>query len=231
MIDIHGKDQSWWPDLSGQTVAILASGPSMTREQCDAVRQAGWYAIAINWMWHWAPWADALYACDPEYWDSRDMPDLDAYQGLRIIGYLRKQSGRPHMPPKVHAHRKHMHHAPVKVGPRMVWDGREIGAGSNSAFQATNWAIRCGAKRAALFGVDCHSPGDHCHGTHAHEGAQPHKASLMQTWIHAWTKAAPEITRRGVKIINCSPGTALNAFPKATLDQAIEEWGQVYAGI
>ena len=47
--------------------AIIASGPSLTKEDVDAVR--GLNVIVINTSYWLAPWADILYACDGHWWD------------------------------------------------------------------------------------------------------------------------------------------------------------------
>src|SRR4030067_1089732 len=55
-------DSRW----TGQTVAILASGPSLESESLDALR--GLPVIAINDSWRKYPNAEILYACDPPWW-------------------------------------------------------------------------------------------------------------------------------------------------------------------
>jgi hypothetical protein len=66
------------PEWVGETAAILASGPSLTREQCEAVRGKA-KVIAVNnqaidtdcdgvRVPAMAPWADVLYAADAKWW-------------------------------------------------------------------------------------------------------------------------------------------------------------------
>jgi hypothetical protein len=62
---------SYWsvpPMWKGQTVAVLASGPSMSQAVADAVHAAGIPAIVTNDTFRLAPWAQILYAADTEWW-------------------------------------------------------------------------------------------------------------------------------------------------------------------
>lgn len=47
-------------------VAILATGPSLTEAQVEAVR--GLYVIAVSDAWRLAPWAQALVSADAAWW-------------------------------------------------------------------------------------------------------------------------------------------------------------------
>lgn len=213
MIDLSGKDQSWWPDLTGQTVAILAAGPSMTKEQCDVVRDRGWYAIAINEIWRMAPWAPARYGCDWQWW-KHCRPRPDEFDGLCILGNLPVKDSK-YLPDDMKWQAKTLRYMPTRAGyTRMLWAGRETGAGSNSAFQAANFAVRCGSTRLILLGVDCHSPNRHCHANHTYPQAPIQKKSLMKTWIRAWEFAAKDFAERDIKCINCSPGSSVTVFKR-----------------
>jgi hypothetical protein len=69
------------PDWQGETVAVLASGPSMSAEVADALR--GHRCIAVNYAVRLAPWAHMVVALDMD-------PDLDAalaeFDCLRVTG-------------------------------------------------------------------------------------------------------------------------------------------------
>ena len=217
MIDFTGNDQSWWPNLNGQTVAILASGPSMTQAQCDMVRKTDWTAIAINETWRLAPWAATLYGCDWLWWQDK-APKTDEFTGLRVVGTVSNVRGKPLYPPEMKWQEPHLRYLPVKAGMMSpLWTGPAVGGGSNGAFQAANWVARCGAKRIILLGVDCHSPNAHHHPPHTHRGVIEQKPQLMKAWLMAWTRSAPEFAERDIEIINCSPGSALKAYPRANL--------------
>ena len=219
MIDFKGKDQSWWPDLKGRTVAILAAGPSMTKEQCDVVRGRDWYAIAINETWRIAQWAPALYGCDWQWWQNRSPPQGD-YNGLRIIGALPHTTAkRAHFSGPMKWQEPLLRYVPASAGfGRMILDGPKIGAGSSSAFQAANLAVRWKAKRLILLGTDCHSHNQHWHGNHTFPEAPNQKKSLMKTWLRAWEMSVPQLEKLKVEVINCSPGSALKVFRQMNVE-------------
>ena len=219
MIDFTGKDQSWWPDLAGRTVAILASGPSMTQAQCDLVGATDWFAVAINETWRLAPWAHTLYGCDWEWWASL-APKVEEFRGTRVIGTVPNIRNKPQFPPEMEGQAAQLQYLRVVAGQTQpLWNGPAVGAGSNSAFQVANWVARCGATRLVLLGVDCHSPNAHWHGIHKHPLAKNQKPNLMKAWLMAWRNAAPQFTERGISVVNCSPGSAVDCFPRANLEK------------
>ena len=222
MIDLAGNNRDWWPEFHGGTVAILASGPSMTRAQCDLVRETQWTAVAINETWRLAPWAHILYGCDWQWWAER-APARAEFDGLRVTGTVPKSNNRPHLPKAMEWQAALLNFIPVRSGSAVpLWKGPHVGAGSNSAFQVANWVARCGAKRIVLLGVDCHSPNSHWHAAHGHPGAWAQKPNLMGSWMQAWKNAEPEFKKRGICVMNCSPGSALTVFPRASIEWMTE---------
>ena len=223
MIDLTGKDQKWWPKLKGQTVCILASGPSQSQQQCDVAIDAGWTCIAINETWRIAQGAAILYGCDWQWWKAR-APASDEWHGMRVVGSLPMRKNGPRIPSKMKRQFENLNFVPVMAGySRMRWDGPKLGAGSNSAFQAVNLAVRCGATRIILTGVDCHSPNAHWHGAHSFPMANVQKDSTILAWKQAWGFAAGDFKKRGIKCINCSPGSAVKAFQKMSIEEAVNE--------
>ena len=103
----------------------------------------------------------------------------------------------------------------------MRWEGPRIGSGGSSAFQAVNLAARWGAKRIILLGVDCRSPGSRWHGAHPHPMQPNPTETTMRLWLDAWRGAARDLRARGVEVINCAPGSALEAFPKMEIGEAL----------
>ena len=54
--------------LRGRPCVVVASGPSLTAEDVDYCRERA-AVIVVNDNYKLAPWADVLYAADPEWWD------------------------------------------------------------------------------------------------------------------------------------------------------------------
>jgi len=206
-------DLAW----EGATVVILASGESLTLEQCAMVGL--WQdnpfhrVIVINTTFRLAPWADLLYACDGKWWNAvdpttnmkyaeeaaqhfnkdnmwtQDKGAADLY-GLRYIKSLRKQ-GLSKVKGVIHQ-------------------------GANSGFQAINLAYLAGARRFILLGFDC--KGNHWHGNHPGpiNTGMPHG-----TWKKEFQILAADLEKEKVDVVNCSPGTALRAFRTGDLAEEL----------
>lgn len=212
------RDVSWWPDFTGCGVVVMAAGPSMSRLQADIVRSSGLISISINETWKLATWADYHYCCDWQYLKSK-APCKDAITSQRMIGKIPPRG----LPPEMKWQEPLLKYVDVRAGHgHLIWDGFQIGGGGNSAFQITNWALRCGAKKVILLGVDCHSPNKHWHGVHDHPEAPVQKEATIEGWKRAWFNASRDPRATG-KIVNCSPGTALQSIPRSDLLAEIGE--------
>lgn len=49
-------------------IVCIASGPSLCREDCEAVEASGLYTIAVNTSWRMAVFCKAIYASDAAWW-------------------------------------------------------------------------------------------------------------------------------------------------------------------
>jgi hypothetical protein len=195
------------PDLwNGRTVAILASGPSMSAETAELVRNKSLPTIVINTTFHLAPWADMLYAADNKWWTFHRKKAL-AFSGLKVTCdaattypevLLLRNAGREGFEPKRDA----------------------IRTGGNSSYQALHIAVQAGAKRVLLFGVDMKGGGKHWHGQHP-DGLGSTSPATYPDWIKEFTKLSDILRRGGVKVINATPGSAMQCFDIQTPEQAL----------
>lgn len=72
----------WIPPIwTGETVAILATGPSMTQALADSLRKHR--TIAVNHAFRVAPWADALVALDGGFF----LEEFKDFAGIRLSGF------------------------------------------------------------------------------------------------------------------------------------------------
>lgn len=195
-----------WP---GHEVAILASGSSLNQAQCDAVRR--WqgdkrHVIVINTTFRMYPTADVLYACDWTWWkvhraevekDFRGQLWTQDKKALEIVG---------------------MHFVESSPNPGLGKRPGVIHQGQNSGYQALNLAYQAGVKRMALLGFDMH--GQHWHGDHP-SGLPNPKPHLFAAWVKNFDRLATDLAAEGVDVVNCSPGTALECFKKATIEDAL----------
>lgn len=198
-----------WP---GATIACLGGGPSLTAEQVNAVCGRA-RVIAINDAWRLAPWADVLYACDGRWW--RKHGGVPGFPGLKVTLSNSAVEVAPWPEIKVLAN----------TGP----DGLELSphglrTGRNGGYQAINLAVHFGARRVLLLGYDMKLGADgrsHWFGEHADWPARPN--IFRDVFLPHFEGLAHALDAIGVAVVNCTPGSALDAFPKASLDQALSD--------
>lgn len=200
---------AWLPDWRGETVVVVASGPSA--KQHDLVEGAGLAKfIVVNDSWKLAPWAEILYACDYQWWlKARGMPD---WHGLRAS----QDRIACEMFPAI----KRLYCD--RSGERMVFDQLgQISWGGNSGFQAVNLAASLGAKKIILIGFDMQlAGGAHWHKPHGPGMSNPRELTV-ERWRQRLDKAAEDLLGQGITVINCSPQSALRNFPKLDYLEAL----------
>lgn len=222
-----------WED---QVVIVIGGGPSLTPEQIERV--GAWRererirCIAVNDAYLIAPFSDLLYFADGAWWrwHAQGIPRLklgmtrgmvrEAFEDFRGERCSLESSRAMICDERVHflRNRDRPHHrAAISTEPDRV------GSGRHSGFQALNVAILSGARRVALIGFDGRpNPLDgetHWHGGHL---TTPHPAAwdLIQ---RSFNDARDAIAATGVDVVNCSPGSAINAFRAIALEQVLEE--------
>lgn len=204
------------PEWKGETVAIIASGPSLTREQVEQVRERC-RVIAVNnsgiptecdgvMVPAFAPWADILYAADTKWWM--------AYKDRALAFAGRKVSIRNTLPYKqIYS---------LKQSEKSVFDPRptHLVSGGNSGYQALHLAVHLGVKRVILLGFDMRFNGKRRHWF----GSHPPKLNSrpnFPNWIRRFGQLAPILQQKGIEVVNCSPDTALRAFKRAQLETVL----------
>lgn len=97
-----------------------------------------------------------------------------------------------------------------------------IGDGGNSGFQALNLALHFGASRVALVGFDMHAVGGvHWHGKHPRGLNNPRPSNFVR-WRRAFEASAPVLEAAGLDVFNTSAQSALDCFPKASLEDLLK---------
>jgi hypothetical protein len=180
---------------AGQTVVVIATGPSLTQQDCDLVEQSGLKTIAVNNAWQYARFCDVLYAGDLAWWvhyySAVDIPAEKwtlSQNAAQVFEINRHQSKR------------------IK--------------GYNSGLLAIEMAIHFGAATVLILGFDASlDDGVHVHGPHVGI-ANPNKAGV-QRWLGYFEALAKDHHN----IINCSRKTAITCFPRQTLEDALCEHG------
>lgn len=102
----------------------------------------------------------------------------------------------------------------VKQSDSFLFRPGSVGWGGNGGFHALNLVAQMGPARIVLVGYDMRVDlGLHWHGPHP-RGMNNPAARNVARWRRCVDDAAGPIARLGVEVINCSPVSALQAYPK-----------------
>lgn len=203
---------------AGQTCAVLASGPSMTRVVAQTVRDSGCKVIAVNNQGietngkpAMAPWADIMYASDATWWYNNKAAALK-FTGRKVTVAQQSNVSPNTISDDVHV----MGHGGVSG-----FDDRPgfLRTGSNSGYAAVHLAIQLGAAKIVLCGFDMRMVGSRRHwfGDHHWVGAQRTEYSIF---LYHFRNSAKELSSRAT-IINTTPDSALTCFPRMDLKEAL----------
>lgn len=157
--------------------------------------------IVANTTFRRAPWADTLYAMDGAWWKVHAAEVRRDFAG-ECLGY--GQDCAPHGA------------RPMR---RVRADWSSFG---NSGAGAIAVAIMSGAARVVLLGYDCKHADDgrrHWHGDHPPGTAGNAAPQTVAKWPAQFMKLRD--TFPGIPIINCTRETALDAFPRARLEDVL----------
>lgn len=181
--------------------AVLATGPSMSQELADSVRHLR--RVVVSNAYLLAPDAEAMVANDAAWW--RTHPEAMTFRGDRYC------------------------HADVK-GTIRVPPGRAIAPATNSGLAALHVAIKRGARRVYLLGLDMKVPLDaagkpiaeksHYFGAHkSNPNPTPQRFRIFLGQFATYAERLPH----GVEIFNATPGSALHIFPFADIRETFAE--------
>jgi len=177
--------------FEGQTVCCIASGPSLTQEDCDFIARTGIPTIAVNSSWEIARFCDIVYGGDCAWWDENfSKIDIDA-----ALWTYSENGANKH---------KINRHVPRSAG---AW---------NSGMRAIQLAIEKGAKRIILLGYDASiANGTHFHGDHEK------LKNPTQVNCERWKKQFANLNIFDCEIINSSRYTELDCFKTMKLEDAL----------
>lgn len=180
---------------AGKAVVVIASGPSLTADDCALIEAAGIPTIAVNSSWKMARFAGAVYAGDACWWDAYGHEvDIPAEKWT-----CSRQAAAKH---------RINHHAAY--------------GGYNSGMRAIQFAIERGASRIILIGFDCSlANGIHWHGPH--ELTKNPDAAKVRKWHGQFKTVATLAKTKKCEVINCSRYTELTCFPVRDLESVLAE--------
>jgi hypothetical protein len=229
------------PTWKGKAVAIVGAGPSLTQAQAHCLEVGCVPTIAVNNAFLWAPFAAVAYAADAKWhaWTAsgytatasggivpNDKPRL-GLTGAQIAEKWRAFKGQKCTiewgkdtiaDEAVHVLRNRdadAHGMGLSTDPRMLATGRNSGA------QAVNLAVLAGATTIFLLGFD---GGPDADGKTNFHGGHPTPTN-PQIWPYirqSFSAMEDQLKALGVRVWNCSPSSAIDSFPKLTIETALE---------
>lgn len=178
----------------GRTVVCIASGPSLTAEDCERVRASGHPVVVTNTTFRMCPWADALFGFDSKWWKLYH-EEVATFRGEKLSASQ----------------------LATKYGARVTVLGYR-----NSGVCAAALAMTRGAARIVLLAYDLMfwDGRRHWHGDHP---APLENAGTIADWTRQFEALAKAARRRGVEILNASRRTRLTCFPIVRLEEALAE--------
>jgi hypothetical protein len=194
------------PAWEGETCCVIGCGPSLTQKDVD-LTWGHCRVIAVNDAYRMAPWADVCYFSDLRWWKwHAEKPQFQAFRGAKCsvengIGIV----------PDTEVHVLHNHGT---QGLSLKPDG--VMTGQHGGYAAINFAVLAGCKRVLLLGFDMHN-GRHWFGQHpvATDDNEP------KAWLANYVFLETPLTKAGVEVVNCSPGSALTRFPMMPIEKAL----------
>lgn len=199
---------TWFPNWNGETAALVGAGESATSEALSALR-GRCRVLVINTSYKLAPWADALYACDPQWWNAyKGAPDFPGLKITQDAGAARKFDLRQV---------RLVDQASAEANMIVIDRPGMIGRGGHGGFQALNLLVQFGVRRVLAL-LDCR--GDHWHGDHPGTLKNP-KPQTLAKWAEILDGSAPQLRNFGIEFIDVTRNGALTVYPKMSIDAAL----------
>ncbi len=198
---------AWRDRWKGKTAFVLASGPSLTVADVEAVRdyaQANHCPVVVtNTTFKLALWADLLFFHDKKWWTVHGADVQENFEGLCVTM------------------------CQVSNEKVLSLQGKGFNAYRNSGGGAISFAVLAGAKRIITLGLDGKYANDgrrHWHKQHPSLG----DAVSLPRFINYFPTLAKDAAAQGAKIFNASRETALTCFPRVYLEDVLSSPPQLY---
>ena len=253
MIDNKKQLRVWQVprEWDGQTVVIIAGGPSVTARQVEYIFDKNVKVIAVNDAYVMAPWADILYAADAKWWKwHKGVTEFEGLRvGLRYSVELNDCDGQwvDDLYPEILGL--------ANEGEDGMSSNPGFVRGKDSGYHAIQLAVQLGAARIVLLGFDMKSesldldrdqicaildrtlPGDYpllkreaiaramidIEIPHWHGHHPNNIPPPYDLMLPKYATMAPELIALGVQVFNCNPDSALQSFFKADLEKVLTD--------
>lgn len=203
----------------GATVVCAAPGPSLTAPVCDRLRVKRLLGevrvLAVGDAYRLLPWADAVYHADTAWWHLH-WPQVGRLAAMKVTIGERQNDGRVAGPVAYGGVLYLANAGPNGFDP----DPACLRTGLHSGYQALHLAAHTGAAKVLLVGYDTRLVDGRRHFFGEHP--EPlNRDSPYPQFAAAYREIAGPLAERGVEVLNCTPGSAIQDFPFKTLEDAL----------
>lgn len=202
---------------------VIGTGPSVTPKVIAQLRFAGLPIFGCNNTYQIAN-LTALLSCNPEWWDYYWPRDAELRAGAFDKWTWDKTT----------ASKYGLRHVRGAWGDGLSTDPNVIHYGHSSGYQLLNLAYHYGVREAVLIGYDLRYPAGYQRDAKKAGGKRHYFAEYPRELQH-WPRVGPNGEMEGLldcyrtikpedyglRIINCSPGSALDFFETSTLENEL----------
>jgi len=193
----------WWGD---RPCLIVGTGPSLHGFDLARLRGLG-HVLAVKEAYHELPFADAVFGLDLP-WMEHERVQLTAL-AARLALYLAVPDDRAvDIPGATYLRQLAGYHLSRKAD--------TINAGGHSGFGALNFAYLKRAKTVYLFGFDYSGAHYYADGRYTRD-----QVKSYSVWAAAISAVKPQLTHAGLNVVNVSPASLVQAYPKVSVEQAL----------
>ena len=208
--------------FDGQTVALIATGPSLTLQQIESARHKGFALAGCNNTWQIVPDLGVLYGCNFKWWEHYWGEPLARHQAQKWTTN------------RAAADRFGLNWIAEANRPGLSNDPALVHHGHGSGFTLLNLAYLMGAARILLLGYDLRYAADY-DGQNRRVGSEPRHyfgeyPPELQHWPRVQVRNGVHVEllelyrsvadQGAVEIINCSGGV-LDCFPRMDINDVV----------
>ncbi|WP_269581971.1 hypothetical protein [Roseibium sp. Sym1] len=189
----------------GFATVVVGGGESLSVAHCRMIGMARATdkirVVAINDAIYPCWFADLIYACDRQWWNTHG--DLSRFPGNKLRLATPSANGIDTNAPNIEI-------SSITKSGTTGFDDRPgyVRTGGNGCYQVMNHLVHCGVRRIILVGIDM--KGQHWFGDHPTGCFKT--APKYERRISEFSELADELRKRDVDVVNCSPGTSLKCF-------------------
>jgi hypothetical protein len=153
------------------------------------------------------PWADALYACDFNWWE-RNRDIWQDFKGMKFTWSRQAATAFDIL---------------FAPGTKAKGLGRDkIHAGGSSGYMAVGLAYLLGAAEIYLLGFDMQMTGGKSHWHGDHKKTSNPSSDMLSKWVQCFDEIWLDLDALGIPLINCTRETALT-IPRKPLEDVLND--------